>query len=71
MIQRFSSAGPNKQMFEMYSSSMNQPENAYGINSVSQSLEEPVIEEVAQEEATADPKNDYTEQATDNNAPTT
>lgn len=35
MIQRFSSAGPNKQMFEMYNMTMKPPENAYGVNSLS------------------------------------
>lgn len=30
MIQRYSSAGPNKQMFEMYNMTVKQPENAYG-----------------------------------------
>ena len=29
MLVRYSSAGPNKQMFEMYTSSMRQPENVY------------------------------------------
>jgi hypothetical protein len=56
-------------MFEMYNLTM-KPENAYGMGTESlESPEEPVVEEAVL--PPADPKNEYTNEVTDNNAPTT
>ena len=54
MIQRYASAGPNKQMYEMYTMSMRQPSNAYQ-NGTPQPE---AIAEHSEEPPIANPKNE-------------
>jgi len=55
MIQRYASAGPNKQMYEMYTMSMRPPSNAYQ----NETPQPEAIAEHTEEPPLANPKNEY------------